>query len=481
MTARATSKTFGQFSSFEAIKSILSLNAKDPDNAPLAGDSATFVDANGNPKTAVYGPTGWYIEGVGKESPDSTSIQFDRVVAAPNVPFYVQLPSRSPTERMRGDGVRAVLYGSSTIASASSYQQLGGSVSNRIICTNSLIWGLNAEGAEIDEVWNGAVAGEQTGSIEAKFNADWNTIKDAMDVVVFAPMFNNLTDPANDLVAGKAAVVRVIRRVVRYGKRMIFIIPFAGTPLSYTNVTHQRYRDYAAWVYATIEAEQGYRGQIIPWDLYNILNPGGAELNVALTDGALTLQPFNQHLTNLGIATVCRHPSSKAVIEAFQIPRTGGADIYGTPAFALDMTTATASGATIASAGNDPDTGEAMYDITSTAALSYATTAALTVDPLKVYRIVGEYELRSTRTTPAADYVDGVKWEDPVAQRIGIYPWINGNSLTYSSRVLGNVKVFGAKWKPNDTSGSIRLFPGSTGAIVRVRGTTPIRMYEVPA
>jgi len=402
-------------------------------------------------------------------------------VQAPNVPAYpVVTTPRTVTQRLRGDGVRVALHGSSSLANGSTYQMLGGAVGDRKICTNSLIWALNAEGAEIDEVWNGAFSGDTTGSIHLKLVADWATIKDLYDVHIYAPMFNNLTNPADDLAASKDVLISDIKRMIYAGKRVVWVLPFAGTPLSVPGVTHQRYQDYIAWAYATIESLQAYRGQILPWNLYNIFNPGGSELDRAFT-GEYSAE-FAQHLSNLGVVYAARHPSSKAVIQALQVPRTEGADIYGTPIAALDMTTATAgAGCAIASAGDDPDTGEPMYDLTSSAALAYAATAAVTVDTAKVYRLVGEYELTTLKTADGNDYVDGVKWEDPVAQRIGIYPWINGNSIAYSKRVTGRVKVFGPKWAPTDTSGSIRLFIGPPGAVVRVRGNTPIRLYEVPA
>lgn len=408
------------------------------------------------------------------------STSFAGPVQALNVPAYpVVTTPRTVTQRLRGDGVRVALHGSSTLANGSTYRMLGGAAGDRKICANSLIWALNAEGAEIDEVWNGAFAGDTTGSIHLKLVADWATIKALYDVHIYAPMFNNLTNPADDLVASKDVLVSDLKRMIYAGKRVVWVLPFAGTPLSVPGVTHQRYQEYIAWAYATIESLQAYRGQILPWNLYNIFNPGGSELDRAFT-GEYSAE-FAQHLSNRGVVYAARHPSSKAVIQALQVPRTEGADIYGAPVHALDMTTATASGCTVASAGTDPDTGEDMYDITSEAVLSYATTAAVTVDTAKVYRLVGEYELTTLKTADGNDYVDGVKWEDPVAQRIGIYPWINGNSTAYSKRVTGRVKVFGPKWAPTDTSGSIRLFIGSPGAVVRVRGNTPIRLYEVPA
>lgn len=427
--------------------------------------------------------------GQGPTLPDG-STSFAGLVRAPNVPAYpVVTTPRTVLQRMRGDGVRISIHGSSTMANGSTYQLLGEAVGDRKICTNSLIWALNAEGAEIDEVWNGAFSGDKTASIETKFDADWNrtvggvVLRDAWDVEFFAPAFNNLTDPTDDLVSAKASIVRMLRKMVRHGKRVVWIMPFAGNPLSSTGATHARYQAYQAWMYATIEAEHGYRGQIIPWDLYEIFCSGGVDTPMQYLEGQIVAIPFAQHLTNIGVTYAARHPLSRDLIQSLQIPRTAGAEIYGSNyVAAMDMTTVTAgANLTIASAGNDPDTGEPMYDITSAGVLSQALTDAITVDGAKVYRIVGEYELIAKRTVNGNDYVDGVKWEDPVAQRIGIWPWINGQSIPYSDRELGRVKVFGAKWTPNDTSGSIRLFPGPPGAVVRVRGNTPIRLYEVPA
>lgn len=413
----------------------------------------------------------------------------DYPIVAPNVQRYpVVTTPRTVTQRLRGDGLRACLHGSSTLANGSTYQLLGGVAGDRKQCTNSLIWALNAHGAEIDEVWNGAFSGDKTASIEAKFNADWARtvggvqLRDAWDVEFFAPAFNNLTDPTDDLVSAKAAIVRMLRKMVRYGKRVVWIMPFAGNPLSSTGATHARYQAYRAWMYATIEAEQGYRGQILPWDLYEIFCSGGVDTPMQYLEGQLVPVAFAQHLTNIGVTYAARHPLSRDLISYLQIPRVEGQDIYGTPVAAMDMTTVTAgTNLTITSAGDDPDTGEPMYDITSAGTLSQALTGAITVDTAKMYRFVGEYELIAKRTAAGDDYVDGIKWEDPIAQRIGIWPWINSQSIPYSDRELGRVKVFGPKWKPNDTSGSIRLFPGPAGAVVRVRGNTPIRLYEVPA
>lgn len=439
---------------------------------------------------------GWKVGGATKNPDGSTSFagalrvngdleadgaSFAGPVQAPNVPAYpVVTTPRTVTQRLRGDGVRVALHGSSSLANGSTYRMLGGVVGDRKICTNSLIWALNAEGAEIDEVWNGAFAGDKTASIHAKFLEDWPTIKGSYDVHVYAPAFNNLTDPTDDLLAAKALIVSDIKRNIYAGKRVVWVLPFAGNPLSSTGVTHQKYQDYIAWAYATIESLQAYRGQILPWNLYSIFNPDGNDIDLGYTEGVGT---FKQHLTSIGAIYAARHPSSQALIQSLQIPRTEGADIYGTPVAAMDMTTVTAGvNCTITSAGDDPDTGEPMYDIASSGVLSQALTGAITVDIAKTYRIVGEYELTALRTAESGDdYVDGIKWEDPVAQRIGIWPWINGQSTPYSVRTLGRVKVFGPKWTPNDTSGSIRLFPGPPGAVVRVRGNTPIRLYEVPA
>ena len=408
------------------------------------------------------------------------STSFARPIVAPNTPLYPIVTSpRTVTQRLRGDGMRVALHGSSTLATGSTYQMLGGATGDRNICTNSLIWALNAEGAEIDEVWNGAFAGDKTEAIHTKFLADWATIKNVYDVHVYAPAFNNLTDPTDDLSASKPLIVSDITRMIRAGKRVIWILPFAGNPLSYPGVTHQKYADYIAWAYSTIESLQAYRGQILPWNLYSIFNAGGVDLPLQY---AAEQSPFAQHLSSIGAIYAARHPSSKEIIRALQIPRVEGADIYGTPVAAINMMSAIAgAGAVIASAGNDPDTGEPMYDLTSSLSLSYITTGTITVNTAKVYRIVGEYELTTLKTADGDDYVDGVKWEDPVAQRIGVFSWIYGNSTAFSRRVTGRVKVFGPKWAPSDTSGALRLFIGPPGAVVRVRGNTPIRLYEVPA
>ena len=437
------------------------------------GGSASTLLPDGS--TSLAGP----LRVAGELVADSAS--FAGPISAPNISTYPVITTpRSGLQRMRGDGVRVALHGSSTLANGSTYQILGGAQGARNVTVCSLIWALNACGAEIDEVWNGAVAGSNSSAIHTRLLADWGIIKDLYDVHIYAPAFNDINN-TTDLASVMATYcVPDVVKISSYGKRVIWLTAFVPNPSSVTVAGGPaRYAQWDAMVKAKAVELSAYPGQIMVWSLYDIFNPGGID-TPSIYMGSVS-SGFQQHLNSVGALYAASHPASRDIVCALQIPRTeADTSVYGTPVAQLDMTTATQSSATITSVDPDPNTGEPRWTIASAGALSFIQSAAAALDTAKVYRIVGEYEL-ITNATARVLYVDGIKLEATVMQRIGIYTNPSGGSIDFLDRPLGIVKIFGPKFTPSQTNPTLKIYPGDVNSVVRVTGRYPLRIYEVPA
>lgn len=449
------------------------------------GSEVKAIECNklGNPIDAhlwIMGADGWKGGSSLTLTPGGTLVS-SRTISAPNISTYPVITTpRSGLQRMRGDGVRVALHGSSTLANGSTYQILGGAQGVRNVTVCSLIWALNACGAEIDEVWNGAVTGSNSSGIHTRLLADWGIIKDLYDVHIYAPAFNDINN-TTDLVSVMATYcVPDVVKISSYGKRVIWLTAFVPNPSSVTVAGGPaRYAQWDAMVKAKAVELSAYPGQIMVWSLYDIFNPGGID-TPSIYMGSVSSGP-QQYLNSVGTLYAASHPASRDIVRALQIPRTeADTSVYGTPVAQLDMTTATQSSATITSVAPDPNTGEPRWTIASAGALSFIQSAAVALNTAKVYRIVGEYELIANATARVF-YTDGIKLEAAVTQRIGIYTHPSGGLSDYLDRPLGIVKIFGPKFTPSQTNPILKIYPGDVNSVVRVTGRYPLRIYEVPA
>lgn len=391
-----------------------------------------------------------------KISPDSTSIQFDRVVATPGVLSGNTVLRKTMKERLNGTGLRYACWGSSTVSNDSTQGVLAGAVTSYAEATSGIFWNLNARGADWTCVWNGAVAGSGTSTIYTKIVTDWNAVAPLIDFAVFQPFANNLSNPADNMVSAKDYAGRAIQYMIRSGKPVVLVMPFCPSSL---NVPHSKYQDAQAWLYAYAATYSLYPGQIQIWDLYQTLS-NGVDVPQAWMAGDQTPRI---HLNGVGAYYAAQAQTATNIVNNF-----GGfgynTDPYGTqtPVGQLAAGTDTVSGCTVTAAANAPD-GRLQWNIIPSASLSYVRSAAITVSTSKVYRMWMDYDLVS-KTDGIEQYVDGAKCPNGAASmRDGIYVNSSGGSINYSARQLGRVRKFSHPFTPASTSVTIDIFPGGAG------------------